>query len=276
MTDKKLFPFIALGYMLVFLFINIITQTIALGVEKIIIKDAADTLSPLGTVISLGVSTLITITICLWAKWAIVSRNYIMTRPWMVLTWSVIAALGAIIPSVYLQELMPEWPDAIQRLVDEAAKQMMGIMNTPGGYAVVCLLAPIGEELLFRGAILRKLLAWKPEHRWLMIMLSALLFALAHMNPAQAIHPILIGLLLGWMYERTGSIIPGIAYHWANNTAAFLLSRIYQDPDITITQILGTQSRALMAVGFSLLIFIPAIYQLNIWMKKADKSYFNK
>ena len=276
MTNKKLFPFIALGYMLVFLFINIITQTIALGVEKIIIKNAVDTLSPLGTVISLGVSTLITITICLWAKWAIVSRNYIMTRPWMVLTWSVIAALGAIIPSVYMQELMPEWPDAIQRLVDEAAKQMMGIMNTPGGYAVVCLLAPIGEELLFRGAILRKLLAWKPEHRWLMIMLSALLFALAHMNPAQAIHPFLIGLLLGWMYERTGSIIPGIAYHWANNTAAFLLSRIYQDPDITITQILGSQSRALMAVGFSLLIFIPAIYQLNIWMKKADKSYFNK
>ena len=274
--NKKTFPFIALAYVLVFLFINIITQTIAFGVEKVIVKDAADTLSPLGTVIAMGVSTLITVTIFLWAKWSVVSRNYIMTRPWMTLSWSVIAALGAIIPSVYLQELMPEWPDAIQKMIDEAAQQMIGIMNTPGGYAVVCLLAPIAEELIFRGAVLKKLLAWKPQHRWLMIILSALLFALAHMNPAQFIHPFLIGLLLGWMYERTGSIIPGIAYHWANNTVAFLLTRIYQDPDITITQILGSQSRALMAVGFSLLIFIPAIYQLNIWMKKAEKSYFNK
>ena len=260
MTDKKSFPFIALAYVLVFLFINIISQTIALIVEKMVVKDAADTLSPLATVIAMAVSTLVTVTIFLWTKWAVVSRNYIMTRPWMVLSWSVVAALGAIIPSVYLQELMPEWPDAIQKMVDEAAQQMIGIMNTMGGYAVVCLLAPIGEE----------------QHRWLMIMLSALLFAMAHMNPAQFIHPFLIGLLLGWMYERTGSIIPGIAYHWANNTAAFLLTRIYQDPDITITQILGSHSRALMAVGFSMLIFIPAVYQLNMWMKKAGKNYFNK
>lgn len=276
MTDKKSFPFIALAYVLVFLFINIISQTIALFVEKMVVKDAADTLSPLATVIAMAVSTLVTVTIFLWTKWAVVSRNYILTRPWMVLSWSVVAALGAIIPSVYLQELMPEWPDAIQKMVDEAAQQMIGIMNTTGGYAVVCLLAPIGEELIFRGAVLKKLLAWKPQHRWLMIMLSALLFAMAHMNPAQFIHPFLIGLLLGWMYERTGSIIPGIAYHWANNTAAFLLTRIYQAPDITITQILGSHSRALMAVGFSMLIFIPAVYQLNMWMKKAGKNYFNK
>ena len=276
MTDKKSFPFIALAYVLVFLFINIISQTIALFVEKMVVKDAADTLSPLATVIAMAVSTLVTVTIFLWTKWAVVSRNYILTRPWMVLSWSVVAALGAIIPSVYLQELMPEWPDAIQKMVDEAAQQMIGIMNTMGGYAVVCLLAPIGEELIFRGAVLKKLLAWKPQHRWLMIMLSALLFAMAHMNPAQFIHPFLIGLLLGWMYERTGSIIPGIAYHWANNTAAFLLTRIYQAPDITITQILGSHSRALMAVGFSMLIFIPAVYQLNMWMKKAGKNYFNK
>jgi membrane protease YdiL (CAAX protease family) len=114
-------------------------------------------------------------------------------------------------------------------------------------------------------------LEWKPERRWLMITLSALLFALAHMNPAQLLHPFLIGLLLGWLYERTGSIVPGIIFHWANNTVAYLLIRIYQDPDITITQIFGSQSRVLMAVGFSLLIFLPAIYQLNQRLTKKRK-----
>ncbi len=274
--NKKTFPYIAIAYVLVFLFIQVVSDYLVLAVNKLISDEPTNGLTPMATIIALAIFTLVSVALFLKMKWAEVSRNYIMTRPWFTLFWSVIAALGAIIPSAYMQELMPEWPDAIQRMIEQSAQQMMGIMNTPGGYAVICLLAPIGEELVFRGAVLHKLLEWKPERRWLMITFSAVLFAVAHMNPAQIIHPLLIGLLLGWMYERTGSIIPGVAYHWANNTAAFLLARLYQDPDITVTQIMGSQSRALMAVGFSLLIFIPAIYQLNVWMKKAEKPYFKR
>lgn len=274
--NKKTFPYIAIAYVLVFLFIQVVSNYLVLAVNKLISDEPTEGLTPLATIIALAIFTLVSVALFLKMKWAEVSRNYIMTRPWFTLFWSVIAALGAIIPSAYMQELMPEWPDAIQRMIEQSAQQMMGIMNTPGGYAVICLLAPIGEELVFRGAVLHKLLEWKPERRWLMITFSAVLFAVAHMNPAQIIHPLLIGLLLGWMYERTGSIIPGVAYHWANNTAAFLLARLYQDPDITVTQIMGSQSRALMAVGFSLLIFIPAIYQLNVWMKKPEKPYFKR
>lgn len=274
--NKKTFPYIAIAYVLVFLFIQVVSNYLVLAVNKLISDEPTEGLTPLATIIALAIFTLVSVALFLKMKWAEVSRNYIMTRPWFTLFWSVIAALGAIIPSAYMQELMPEWPDAIQRMIEQSAQQMMGIMNTPGGYAVICLLAPIGEELVFRGAVLHKLLEWKPERRWLMITFSAVLFAVAHMNPAQIIHPLLIGLLLGWMYERTGSIIPGVAYHWANNTAAFLLARLYQAPDITVTQIMGSQSRALMAVGFSLLIFIPAIYQLNVWMKKPEKPYFKR
>ena len=274
--NKKTFPYIAIAYVLVFLFIQVVSNYLVLAVNKLISDEPTEGLTPLATIIALAIFTLVSVALFLKMKWAEVSRNYIMTRPWFTLFWSVIAALGAIIPSAYMQELMPEWPDAIQRMIEQSAQQMMGIMNTPGGYAMICLLAPIGEELVFRGAVLHKLLEWKPERRWLMITFSAVLFAVAHMNPAQIIHPLLIGLLLGWMYERTGSIIPGVAYHWANNTAAFLLARLYQDPDITVTQIMGSQSRALMAVGFSLLIFIPAIYQLNVWMKKPEKPYFKR
>ena len=274
--NKKTFPYIAIAYVLVFLFIQVVSDYLVLAVNKLISDEPTEGLTPLATIIALAIFTLVSVALFLKMKWAEVSRNYIMTRPWFTLFWSVIAALGAIIPSAYMQELMPEWPDAIQRMIEQSAQQMMGIMNTPGGYAVICLLAPIGEELVFRGAVLHKLLEWKPERRWLMITFSAVLFAVAHMNPAQIIHPLLIGLLLGWMYERTGSIIPGVAYHWTNNTAAFLLARLYQNPDITVTQIMGSQSRALMAVGFSLLIFIPAIYQLNVWMKKPEKPYFKR
>ena len=261
-------PLWAIGYVFFFLCIQAMASTAVLGFNMLVLKKEATELDPISMIVATGIFTLTTIAVFAWMKWSPLSKTFLRSRRWDILLWSIVASLGAIIPSSYLQDLLPEWPASIQQQIDQMARTMFQMMNTPGGYAVICLFAPIAEEMVFRGAALRKLLQWKPEHRWLMIFLSALLFALAHMNPAQFLHPLLIGILLGWMYERTGSIIPGIVYHWANNTAAYILSRAYQDPDITVTQIFGDNLHVLMAVVFSLLIFIPAIYQLNIWMKK--------
>ena len=156
---------------------------------------------------------------------------------------------------------MPELPNFVE-------EEMGGMMNARGGYFVICLLAPLVEELVMRGAVLRALLLWRKDRPWTMIAISAFLFALIHMNPAQMPHAFVIGLLLGWMFYRTGSIVPGVAYHWANNTAAFILFKLYPDPSTHLIDILGTQRNVAAAVAFSLLILLPAIYQLNIWMKK--------
>lgn len=64
--------------------------------------------------------------------------------------------------------------------------------------------------MCFRGAILRKLLTMFPKRQhWIAIAVSAVLFALAHFNVVQSLHAFLIGLLLGWLYYRTDSILPG-------------------------------------------------------------------
>lgn len=261
-------PFTAVAYVVVFLCIQTLVQTIVLAGEMLLLDKEEAQLDSVGLMITMVTFTLLTIALFAWQKWAPLSRQFIQSRPWDILFWSFIASLGAIIPSVYLQEMLPEWSDSIQQYIEQTAQLMFEVMNMKGGYAIICLLAPVAEEMVFRGAVLRKLLEWEPEHRWLMITLSALLFALAHLNPAQLLHPFLIGLLLGWLYERTRSILPGIIYHWSNNTVAYLLARIYQDPDVTITQLFGSQSHVLMAVGFSLLIFLPALYQLNVRMKQ--------
>ena len=47
---------------------------------------------------------------------------------------------------------------------------------------------------------------------------------------------------------------------------------IYPDPDMKLIDVFkGSQQHVLMAVGFSLLILVPAIYQLNMWMKRAEE-----
>jgi hypothetical protein len=258
----------SVGYVVIFLAIQVIAMSLVQAIWAVVSGDRASSISAECTIVSLVVFSLLSIALFTWAGWSPVSRRWIMTRPWSVLAWSVVAALGVIVPSWAVQDVLPEWPAAIQEYVDEAEKEAALLMSTTGGYAVVCLLAPVAEELVFRGAVLRTLLAWKPERRWLMIVLSALLFALAHLNPAQLLHPFAIGLLLGWMYERTGSVVPGIVFHWANNTVAYLLFHAYPSPDISLVDIFGQQSRVLMAVAFSLLILLPAIYQLNHHLNK--------
>jgi hypothetical protein len=91
------------------------------------------------------------------------------------------------------------------------------------------------------------------------------------MNPVQMPHAFLIGLLLGWMYWRTGSILPGIAQHWANNSAAYVIYTFYPDDDTKLVDVFkGSELHVALALVFSLLILLPAIYQLHVWMRRAE------
>ena len=208
--------------------------------------------------------SLLTIIVFLWAGWTKVSPTWLRTRPWIVLIWSVIAALGLVIPSTWLQEHMPELPNFVEQEFDM-------ILKDRWGYLTIGLLAPLAEEIVFRGAALRSLLASRLSPL-AAIVISALLFAVAHLNPAQMPHAFLVGLLLGWMYWRTGSILPGMAYHWANNSAAYVLYAFYPNPDIKLIDVFkGSEQHVYMALGFSLLILLPALYQLHLWMRHADE-----
>jgi membrane protease YdiL (CAAX protease family) len=142
------------------------------------------------------------------------------------------------------------------------------ILRNRWGYFAVGLLAPISEELVFRGAILRALLRWTSRH-WVAIAISAVLFALIHANPAQMPHAFLIGLLLGWLYYRTDSIVPGIVYHWVNNSVAYVIYNLYPDPSLKLIDLFGSQRTVAAAVLFSLFILLPALYQLYLRLKKA-------
>ena len=187
-----------------------------------------------------------TIAVFVWRRWAVVSPAYMRTRQWGVFAWCAVAALGTLIPSVALQELLPEMPD----LSGDTFKL---IMDNRYGYFVLCsLLGSMGNH-------------------WAAIAVSAVIFAVVHANPAQMPHALLIGLLLGWMYYRTGSILPGIALHWVNNTAAYVFYVLFPfAADMKLTEFFGgNQNNVVLAVVFSLFILIPAIYQLNRLMRRA-------
>lgn len=251
----------AISYLFIFLGIYILLGAIVTMVWEFVTGSTDLVTGKLIT--TTAVTSVVVIAVFLLTRWAEVSPKWIRTRPWMVLFWSVVAALGALIPSAWVQEQMPELPNIVEQEFDM-------ILQNRWGYLTIGLLAPLSEEIV-RGAILKSLLNSSRLPVWGAIALSALMFSLIHMNPAQMPHAFVIGLLLGWMYWRTGSILPGMAYHWANNSAAYVIYNIYPDSDIILSDIFGSTSRVLMAVGFSLLILLPALYQLNLWMKRAEE-----
>ena len=209
-------------------------------------------------------ASIITLIIFLWRKWTPMGKTYIQSKPWATLIWSAVAALGVVIPSVWLQEQMPALPDV-------AGETLTKIISTPGGYFVIALLAPVVEEVVFRGAILRALLS-SMKSKWGAICFTAALFALIHANPAQMPHAFLMGWLMGWLYMRTGSILPAVVFHWANNTVAYLIAVAYPGDEVKLVDIFsGNETAVVMSVVFSLCIFLPALFQLNIWTKKRGR-----
>ena len=251
----------AISYTLIFLGLQLLVSTpVNIAIKVLEMRHIVN--SPYLILVPMILTSVVSIAVFVKAGWAPVSRNYLLTRPWSVLFWSALAALGIVIPSVALQELLPELPNIVEQ-------ELSRIMNTRGGYFVVCLLAPVTEELVFRGAVLRTLLGSRSP--LVAIAISALFFAAVHMNPAQMPHAFLSGLLLGWMYWRTGSIIPGVVLHWVNNTVSYVLIKLYPDPDMRLIDLFGTNRHVGAAVIFSLFILLPAIYQLSLLMKRADQ-----
>ena len=104
---------------------------------------------------------------------------------------------------------------------------------TPLGLAlavvVVGLFAPVGEELFFRGYMLTRLRrVWSPGPA---ILVSAVAFGIIH---GEWVHGLLaagIGVYLGLVTERSGSVVPAMICHAVNNTASVLLSAWLGSPE---------------------------------------------
>ena len=125
-------------------------------------------------------------------------------------------------------------------LLMEAMKQLTG-GPLWSSFLVVAIFAPIFEEWLCRGMVLRGLLT-KMKPVWA-IVISALFFAVIHANPWQALNAFLLGLVMGYVYYKTGSLILTMVIHFVNNGTAVILSNIesLKDYDYWI-DILGKQN----------------------------------
>ena len=115
--------------------------------------------------------------------------------------------------------LMPPMPEWLESTMEQLLKAPLWITLIS-----VSVFAPVFEEWLCRGVVLRGLLAKNSPKT--AIIVSAVFFAVIHFNPWQAIPAFILGLLFGYVYYKTGSLKLTMLMHCANNTMAAIFSRI--------------------------------------------------
>ncbi len=103
----------------------------------------------------------------------------------------------------------------------EMVKAMRDLLNAGGAawpaMIVIGAVTPaLAEEVLFRGAVMQSL---RPGLGRGAVVVSALLFALMHLSPWRLVPTFLVGLVIGAIVLRTGSIWTGILLHFAHNAA---------------------------------------------------------
>lgn len=93
------------------------------------------------------------------------------------------------------------------------------------------LIAPIFEEIVFRGIILEQLSI--RYNIYISILVSALLFAIFHFDLHQGINSLLLGITLGFIYNQVGSLLLNIVLHLVYNFYIYLCIFISSMPKLT-------------------------------------------
>lgn len=143
-------------------------------------------------------------------------------------TFPLAIVLGLTLHPSYL--LLAEFVSHLYPISEEAASAMKPftdqITAAPWGTMVflMAVVPAICEELAFRGFIFGGLV--RNHGRLRAIVVSAVMFGISHGILQQSISATVMGLLLGWISLRTGSVLPGMLIHVTNNAMSVSLGRI--------------------------------------------------
>jgi len=133
----------------------------------------------------------------------------------------------------------------------------LGSGREPAEMAVVAtFLAPVAEEVAFRGYAQSALRTW--ARPWPAVASGAFLFAAMHLDPVRFPAVLLLGLAFGWMALRSGSIWPSVAAHAVNNGLGSALALLGGAEPAADADALG--ALAVLAVGAAALAPLAVLY----------------
>ena len=174
--------------------------------------------------------------------WALIRSSGRAPGPYLGLrwpgAWPMLFALGiavanyfaAVIPLQFLAQLIAprSWVEMFdQTQIFERQTGVELVLTMTGAVAA----APIGEEVIFRGLLLQGMLrrgvAVVPA-----VVASAAIFSLCHVNIIGLPALFELGLVFGFLYARTRSVLPGMVAHLGSNLTATMLYAVGKGQDV--------------------------------------------
>ncbi len=144
---------------------------------------------------------------------------------WTLLPLIILVSYAFFIIGEFTIFLLPEPTGIWKKIFDMLNETMAQVFNNQiAGFLMVAIAAPILEESLFRGIILKALL--KKYNPYVAILISAIVFGVFHMNPWQFLYATVLGLFLGYMYWKTKSLFYPIFIHFLLNSTMFFAAQM--------------------------------------------------
>ncbi|MBN4072172.1 CPBP family intramembrane metalloprotease [Flavobacteriales bacterium AH-315-E23] len=169
--------------------------------------------------------------------------------------------------------VLPEFLAGVEEWMKQAEESATGItekfliMDSTGDLVVnllmIAILPAIGEELLFRGVIQRILISWTKNIHW-GVWISAILFSAMHMQFYGFLPRMMLGVLFGYLFVWSGSLLLPMFCHLINNGAAVIFAYlsgidelIAQEGELAATtyETLFTLASAITIAGLLYLIY---------------------
>jgi len=145
---------------------------------------------------------------------------------------ALLAALPLVVGANVIAALISDWWGAETPLFGHDMLQALRAAREPWVVLLIIfsatLLAPLLEEIVFRGLVQTALLG-ALRRRWVVVLLAAGLFAGIHVGSAapQALAGLwVLGIVLGWVYERTGSLLPCVIVHVGFNSGMLAVTLV--------------------------------------------------
>ncbi|MBR6370893.1 MAG: CPBP family intramembrane metalloprotease [Bacteroidaceae bacterium] len=153
-----------------------------------------------------------------------------------------------------------EIPNILEQQFEEMSKSIWGFLG-------ICIIGPIMEEIMMRRVILKEM-EKLTKSMWWGIIISAALFAVIHINPIQVVFAMPAGIILGWLYCKTGSLLVPICVHILNNSIAFITMKMGSEKEINLNDTLGV----ILLIVFLVLSTAAAIWIVIYYSKKSKEE----
>ena len=224
--NEKVYPSIRQAiWLLVLIFLLVLVLSVPVAVLGEVLR------APLGShPLVLGVTNLVSFGLILWLglrKTRAPFQQVFSTAP-----ISVSLLLPITLTVLGLATLLSEVDNLFRMIVpmspgtaDFFTEIIGGKRSLWGSVILAIVVAPATEELLFRGLILRGFLSRYSVRK--AILISAVLFGLFHLNPWQFLPATIAGVLLAWLFVKTGSLLPCFFAHAVQNAVPVLLLGVF-------------------------------------------------